>query len=265
MRIVFLGNNWVAWKIAEWLREQNEEVVAAVVHPPEKEKYREEILSSLGLEDSRVFDASQLRDGQVVVSLRNLSPQIGISAYFGYIMRPDFLELLPAGCINVHPAFLPYNRGAYPNVWSIVEGTPAGVTIHYVDDGIDTGDIIAQREISVEPVDTGETLYHRLERAALELFRETWPKVRSGEVTRVAQDPELGTLHRVRDVEQIDEIDLEASYRARELIDILRARTFPPNPGAYVREGDRKVYLRLSLMYEDELMKEGERGAPNRD
>ena len=89
---------------------------------------------------------------------------------FGYILRPNFLRLIPRGCVNVHPALLPYNRGAYPNVWSIVDGSPAGVTIHFVDEGIDTGDIIAQAQVVIEPVDTGESLYRKLERGAVALF-----------------------------------------------------------------------------------------------
>lgn len=252
MRIIFLGNNWAAWRIAEWLSEQDEEIVAAAVHPPGREKYRDEIVRCLGLEDYRVFEASQLHTSEVLDSVRHLKPEIGISAYFGYILRAEFLDLLAAGCINVHPAFLPYNRGAYPNVWSIVEGTPAGVTIHYIDEGIDTGDIIVQREVPVEPFDTGETLYRRLEREAVSLFREAWPDIRAGNIARVPQDRGQGTSHRVMDVNQIDEIDPEAEYRAKELIDILRARTFPPHPGAYIRVGNRKVFLRLSLTNKEE-------------
>ena len=147
----------------------------------------------------------------------------------------------------MHPSFLPYNRGQYPNVWSIVEGTPAGVSLHYVDEGIDTGPIIARKEVAVSMVDTGETLYRKLEQAMVELFREAWPKLKAGKAPRIQQGTENVTYHKTRDVEAIDNIELTQSYVARDLINILRARTFPPYRGAYFVHEGRRVYLKLSL------------------
>jgi methionyl-tRNA formyltransferase len=171
---------------------------------------------------------------------------MGVSVLFGYILRAPFLSLFPRGIVNLHPAFLPYNRGAYPNVWSIVERTPAGATLHYVDAGVDTGDIVSQATVPVSQTDTGATLYSRLEQAAFALFRDTWPRLRAGDAPRVPQPPG-GTSHRVADVARIDAIDLDHSYRARDLIDILRARTFPPYSGAYFEVDGRRVYMRLEL------------------
>ena len=180
-----------------------------------------------------------------------LNAEMGISVLFGYILRRSILDLFTRECINIHPALLPYNRGAYPNVWSIVDGTPAGVTLHYIDEHVDTGDIIAQREVLVDAADTGGTLYGKLERAAEALFCETWPLVRSGKAPRIPQGSG-GTYHRVRDAELIDEIDLDRPYKAGDLINILRARSFPPHRGAYFRDGNRKVYIELSLISEQD-------------
>lgn len=252
MRVLFLGNNWVAWQIALWLREQGEEIVGLVLHAPDRRKYEKEIISAAGVAPAQIFDGTRLTEAEALRAIAALRPHIGISALFGYILRPEFLDLLPAGCVNVHPALLPYNRGEYPNIWSIVEGTPAGATLHYIDAGIDTGDIIAQSEVPVEPIDTGESLYHKLEEASVALFKETWPLIRSARHSRTPQVPRAGTYHRVRDVERIDEIELDRTYSARQLIDILRARTFPPYQGAYFWHNRRKVYLRLQLSYDDD-------------
>ena len=154
--------------------------------------------------------------------------------------------------VNLHPAYLPYNRGQYPNVWSIIEGTPAGVTLHYIDEGIDTGGIIARREVPVEPVDTGESLYRKLEATALELFRETWPLIKAGRAQCLPQDKQAGTYHRTRDIEAIDAIDQERDYKAGDLLNLLRARTFPPYKGAYFTADGKRVYLRLQLEYGQE-------------
>jgi methionyl-tRNA formyltransferase len=172
------------------------------------------------------------------------------------VVNSDFIRLFPKGCINLHPALLPHNRGRFPNIWSIVSKTPAGVTIHYIDEGIDTGDVIAQKEVPVEVTDTGASLYRRLEIEGLELFKATWPAIQAGTASRSPQAAGSGSYHRARDVESIDEIDLQKSYRAEDLINVIRARTFPPHRGAYFMHEGRKIYLRLELLDESESPKE---------
>jgi methionyl-tRNA formyltransferase len=249
--VLFFGNNWVAAQLAGWLRTGRDEIVGVVAHPPEKSRFRDEILSASGIDARYVFDGSRLEEPGILSAIRGVRPEIGLCVYFGYVLKRGLLDALPAGCINVHPALLPYNRGAYPNVWSIVEGTPAGVTIHYIDEGIDTGDIISQREVPIEPVDTGASLYRKLEIDCVQLFKEMWPSIAEGRATRRPQ-PDGGTSHRLADVRRIDQIDLDRTYRARELINIIRGRTFPPHRGAYFRDGGRTILMRLELQYDDE-------------
>jgi len=251
MRVLFLGNNWVGWQIAASLKAEGEDIVGAVLHSPGRRQYGEQILSTLALDRAHIVDGGELSQSTTLDRIRALRPEIGVSALFGYLVPQPVLDLFPAGCLNIHPALLPYNRGAFPNVWSIIDRTPAGATIHYMDAGIDTGDIVAQREVLVEPVDTGETLYRKLERACVELFHETWPLVRAGTARRCPQPAGHGSQHRVKDAAAVDEVALDRTYVARDLIDLLRARTFPPHPGAFFRHEGRKVYLRLQLEYGD--------------
>jgi methionyl-tRNA formyltransferase len=249
----------VGWKVADWLREEREEIVGLVLHPPAKRKFGAELVASAGVPPERIFDGSALRSGGMPEALRELGADIGVSALFDYLLTAEVIGALPAGCVNLHPSYLPYNRGQYPNVWSIVERTPAGASLHYLDEGVDTGDLIARRRVEVEPVDTGETLYRKLEVTCLELFREYWPRIRGGRAPRSPQESG-GSYHRTWDVERIDAIDLDREYRARDLIDVLRARTFPPYPGAYFEDGGRRVYLRLQLSFAEEPAPAGEKG-----
>ena len=246
MKIFFMGNNWLGWQSLAWLRERGAEVVGLALHPPERRRLGDEILAAAKLPPERVFDASRLRDAGVQRAVAALRPDLGLSVLLGYILSSEFLSIFPRGVVNLHPAWLPFNRGAHPNVWSIVERTPAGVTLHHVDAGVDTGDVIAQERTEVSVEDTGESLYHKLERAGLELLRRAWPGIEAGTAPRRPQSG-TGTTHRVRDLERIDEIDLDASYRARDLIDVLRARTYSPHRGAFFRADGKRVYLRLSL------------------
>ena len=249
MSVVLFANNRVGWRVAELLAP---ELTALVVHPEERRRFAEEIVAASGLPADRVFDGSRLASSDVHAALRDLAPRLGVSALFGYLLRPATLELFRDGVVNVHPSLLPWNRGAHPNVWSIIDGTPAGATVHYLDAGVDTGDVIAQRQVAVEPVDTGETLYHRLEAACIDLFREAWPAIRAGPATRTPQPAGAPPAHRARDVERIDEIELDRTYTGRALIDLLRARSFPPYRGAWFRVDGRRVGVRIALEYESD-------------
>jgi methionyl-tRNA formyltransferase len=244
MRLICLVNNYLGWQALEYLREQ-EQVVGVVIHPPERCKFETEIRATAG--SAEVFTAEDLRDPASLKRMAQLKPDLGMSVLFGYLLKQDFLTLLASGCLNLHPAYLPYNRGAYPNVWSIVDGTPAGVSLHYIDEGVDSGDIVRQKEVPVSCTDTGESLYHKLEAAGMQLLRDTWPAIQSGRVERTPQRNEAATFHKVADVAEIDEIYLGQSYPAEQLLRILRARTFPPHRGAFFRHEGRKVYVRIQF------------------
>lgn len=252
MKVVLMGNNRVGLETLRYLiRERETEVVGVVVHPKEKAKLSEEIMKIASETGIRCLYGDRLHEKKEISLLRKLEPDIGISAFFGYVIRREAIACFRNGIINIHPAFLPYNRGSYPNVWSIVEGTPSGVTIHYIDEGIDTGDIIEQELVEVHPTDNGMTLYKRLEQVCCRLFKETWPRIMRGDVRRVKQDTKAGSTHSLKDVNKIDFIDLDRAYCARELINLIRARTFPPYNGAYFICEGKKVFMRLELYSED--------------
>lgn len=251
-RIVYLANNRVGLAALELLRRDGTEIAGLVVHPADRQKHRAEIIAASGVPADRIFDGSTLRAPAVLAAIAALDADLALSVYFGYLLRAEFLAVFDGNVLNLHPALLPYNRGAHPNVWSIIDRTPAGATLHYIDPGVDTGDIVAQAAVTVEPVDTAATLYARLEAASLDLLAATWPAIRAGTIPRRPQPAGGGTSHRVRDLASLDRIDLDRSYTARELIDLLRARTFPPHAGAYIEVDGKRIYLRLDLAYADE-------------
>ena len=121
-----------------------------------------------------------------------------VSYGYRHILRPPVLDLFPGRAVNLHVSLLPWNRGADPNLWSFLEGTPKGVTIHHLDPGVDTGDLIVQREVAPRPGDTLKTSYDRLTESIRALFYENWPAIRSGAAPRRPQ-PTGGTTHRMKD------------------------------------------------------------------
>ena len=110
--------------------------------------------------------------------IEQLQPDFLVSSGYPYILKEEILRLFPSKAINLHISYLPWNRGADPDLWSLVDDTPKGVTIHYLDKGVDTGDIIVQREVNFFSRDTLGDYYGRLHRRIQELFNEYWPAIK---------------------------------------------------------------------------------------
>lgn len=126
-----------------------------------------------------------------------------ISYGYRHILKKDILDLFPDRAINLHISFLPWNRGADPNLWSFIRNTPKGVTIHYMDEGLDTGDIICQREVEFDlEIDTLGTSYNKLQLAIQQLFKEEWSLIRDGSCNRRKQE-EKGSYQHSRDKEAL--------------------------------------------------------------
>lgn len=99
-----------------------------------------------------------------------------VSHSYRHIIKPNLLELFPGHAINCHISYLPWNRGADPNLWSWVDDTPKGATIHLIDEGVDTGDILSQRELRLRKSETLTTSYQKLQDHLLQMFKDFWPK-----------------------------------------------------------------------------------------
>jgi methionyl-tRNA formyltransferase len=125
-------------------------------------------------------------------------PEFIISYGYRHLIRQNILDHYIDKVINLHVSYLPWNRGADPNLWSFIEGTPKGVTIHYIDAGMDTGDIIVQREVEFSENETLRSSYEQLQTEIQMLFQESWPEIRSGYCNRTKQK-EHGTHHRLKD------------------------------------------------------------------
>ena len=100
-----------------------------------------------------------------------------ISDRYEHLIKEDVINLLQNKIINLHPSLLPWSRGYYPNFWSIFDDTPKGVSIHKIDKGIDTGDILVQKEIFFEDEDTLKTTYHKVRVAIVNLLFDNWIKI----------------------------------------------------------------------------------------
>lgn len=248
MRVLCLFNNIISSEILNYLLDINTNIIGLILHPDESAKYKKELKSQINDKDEIFINENGhlINSNDMVNKIYKLAPDIILSVGFGYILEKEVIDIPSQGAINLHTSYLPYNRGSYPNIWSIVEKTPAGVTLHYIDQGIDTGNIISKRKVKKEFKDTGKTLHRKLQKAAVKLFRDTWPDIANGKIDLTKQSKK-GSFHLDKDIKNIEEIILDKEYKARDLLNIIRAMTFRPYDSTYVIEKGKKYYLRLDI------------------
>lgn len=142
-----------------------------------------------------------------------------------------WLQLPRWRSLNLHPGLLPWNAGCHPNVWPLVDGSPAGSTLHVMEEGFDTGAIVAQEAVPTYPDDTAKSLYERLETASLLLVRRVWPVV---ETIVPKQQLGEGSYHRLSEL-----TSLELALEELGVLDKLRARTYDRYGLDFIRDGQR--------------------------
>lgn len=220
----------------------------------------------LGLNDigDRVYEWLNQRDDNKIVTLltekdqlpivKDIEPDLIISAGFRHIVPEEIIEIPEKGAVNFHKAYLPYNRGANPNVWSIMQDNPAGVTLHYMTPEMDAGPIIDRREVKVRQEDDARDLYERLENAQFKQFVEVWSDIREGNVETTEQDEGEATHHYKKDFVDLWKIDTQSKLEAGELIKRLRALTFPPYKNAYFVENGKRYYIDIEITPEEKAV-----------
>ena len=138
-------------------------------------------------------------------------------------------------CINVHPGFNPYNRGWYPQVFSIINGLKSGATIHEMDEKLDHGAIIAQQEYHLRPWDTSASAYREILKIERELLLRHFASLRRGDYQPHPASEE-GNLNCKRDFDDLKEIKLDETGRFGDFINRLRALTHDHHNNAYFRD-----------------------------
>lgn len=172
--ILFATNNDNTEDLYQWLREQGEKVYRF------ENKLTPEIV-------------------------KQLAPSFIISFNYRHIISEEVLNLMPGKVINLHTSYLPYNRGSSPNFFSFLDDTPKGVTIHLMDKGLDTGDILCQRELTFdEEKETFASSYDKLLLEMKQLFKENWEAIKAGSLQAKKQTGE-GTYHKMKELDAIRE------------------------------------------------------------
>ncbi len=253
-RIAFAGDRRVAVDCLGFLIDEGVEIAALLVASDGKTTHASLLEELSQLEEDRILVGTRFRDPDAVEMLRSLDLDYIIGIHFPYIVPDEVLEIPRVGAVNLHPALLPYNRGWHTASWALLDGTPAGVTLHFMDSGLDTGDVISQAEMEVRPEDTAHSLYSRLLDLEIELFRESWPLLASGDPPRQKQPSSGGTNHNRAELgtDRIRRLDFGATETVADTLRRLRALTTSNSAeAAYFEQDGRKYRVQLIITPED--------------
>ncbi|MBI2867910.1 MAG: methionyl-tRNA formyltransferase [Chloroflexi bacterium] len=194
-----------------------------------------------------VFQPATLRNPDVWEQMRSLRPHVGVVAAYGKLLPPEVLSIPARGCVNIHPSLLPKHRGPAPVASAILAGdTETGVTIMLLDEGMDSGPVIAQERAPIQPGDTTGTLTQRLAHHGARLLVRVLPQWLAGALQAMPQDDAAATL--CKKLGKEDGI-LDWSRPSRQLW--FQVRACNPWPGAYTQWKGRMLKVWEAEPWED--------------
>jgi methionyl-tRNA formyltransferase len=242
---MLLANGEAGLKVCEFLI-RNGDRIACLYLSGSDQSFDEQIKKASCLSDDNIFSSNLLKDQEHINWLNEQNIGMLITVYWPYLLKPEIFNIARK-TINFHPALLPVNRGWYPHVHSIIDGTPTGVTLHVIDENADTGPIWIQKEVPLTPYDTAKSIYTRLQEEIINLFIDHWEKIKHDQLKPFHQDNSKAIYHKKNELELLDHIDLNKKYKAKDLINLLRARSFGDRGFAYYIENEKKVFVNIRL------------------
>jgi methionyl-tRNA formyltransferase len=249
MRIVFIGTGEIGVPTLRALQESEHELVG-VVTQPDKPAGREQQITPppvkktllahpLKVSRVRTVQPAKIKDPEAIEQIRAMKPDVIVVMAYGQILPRAVLEIPKLACLNLHASLLPRWRGAAPIQAAIAAGDRVtGITVMYMDEGLDTGDILLRRKIDILPKDTGGFLHDHLGEIAPEALLESLRLLAGGKAPRIPQDKALASyapkLHR-----ESGRINWNESAEGIER----KIRAYDPWPGAFTEFNDRKLKI----------------------
>ncbi len=235
------------YEIISFVVKQPEQISFVVTCDRDDSDYEEKIATVCHQHGIHCFRKVDVNSPAFIEEMRAHQIDLVLLAWWPSIIRGPAIRAARVGWVNLHPSLLPYNRGKHPYYWAIVDGTPFGVTQHLIDESVDTGPILFQRECPVATTATGESLYNLSVEQSINLFKETYHRVVTLDFIPMPQDESIATFHRAKEIEQHSNIDLQATFKAGDLINIIRGRTFMNGNSAYFTKCGKKYLVKIII------------------
>src|SRR5690625_1244466 len=241
--IIFMGTPDFSVPVLRALQENHG--ISMVISQPDKPVGRKRVLTpppvaaAAAEMDIPLFQPERIRDSGAIEKIREMNPDLIITAAYGQILPKELLDIPRLGAVNVHASLLPRHRGGAPIHRAILEGDrETGVSIMYMVEGLDSGDVISQSTVQISDDDNTGTLHDRLSKTGAKLLLETLPPILDKTNDRTPQDPEEVTVS--PNISKEDE-RLDWTRDARAVFNHIRGLS--PWPGAYTMLDDKRFKI----------------------
>jgi len=242
IKIIVLGYHNIGCRCLEYLIGKNENVVAVFTH---KDNPYENVFFDSMAEVARsanilCYTPENINYPEWVALIKELAPDIIFSFYYRNMISREILSIPRLGAINLHGSLLPQYRGRCPVNWVLVNGeNETGVTLHYMVDKPDAGDVIARGKIPILFNDTAYTLHRKIEKEAVVVLGKVWSLIKEGRNERIAQDLSVGSYYGGRNP---DDGKINWTLSNLEIYNLVRAVTHPW-PGAFCTFRNQKMFI----------------------
>ncbi|MAP55567.1 formyltransferase family protein [Altibacter sp.] len=252
MRYAFAGDRQIAVNILNLLLAKGHRPKALLVTNGIHATHKQELCSLAGLDKEMVFEGKDFTNSENIEKLKALALDYIFGIHFPYIIPSEVLTIPRIGFLNLHPAYLPYNKGWHTPSWAILDGTPYGATLHFMSVALDKGDIIYQEKLEVLPNDTANSLYEKVLLLEEKVFQKALPELESLRPNREGQT-EKGSAHTKKDLKAKQELELDEPTTAGDLIDRLRALTTNTwEEAAYFKKDGKKYKVQIVIQETEE-------------
>jgi methionyl-tRNA formyltransferase len=241
MRVVFMGYQTWGHRVLEALLESEHEVPLVITHPASGHVYEtiwnDSVIDLATEHGIPVIERKYANDEETAERIREVAPDLLVSSDWRTWVAPHVYGLATYGAINVHDALLPRYGGFAPLNWALINGeSEVGVTVHFMNEDFDLGDIVVQKRVPVLDTDTVTDLFHKTVELFVPATLEALELIGSGRTDWVKQDPAQATFFHKRSVE---DSRIDWSWPAKDIANLVRAQVDPyPNAFAFFR-GER--------------------------
>src|SRR5256714_11677657 len=244
MRIVFIGTGEIGLPTLDALLNTEDELVG-VVTQPDKPIGRDQRIEPTPIKEAiakttiPIVQPARIKDQSSIAAIRAFKPDVIVVMAYGQILPPDVLTIPRVACLNLHASLLPRWRGAAPIQAAIAAADrETGIRVMYMDEGLDTGDILLQQKIEIRPGETGRSLHDRLAQAAPEALIDSLRLLVSGNAPRISQDNTHATY-----APKLKREDGQINWSESADVIERKIRAFNPWPGAFMKLNDQKLKI----------------------
>jgi methionyl-tRNA formyltransferase len=235
MRVLFIGTGEIGLPVLRWLIRSDEHELIGIVTQPDKPVGREQrieappIKAAVAGKTVPVLQPKRIKAEEAVAEIPALAPEVILVMAYGQILPRPVLDIPQIACLNLHASLLPRHRGAAPIQAAIVAGDhETGISVMYMDEGLDTGDVLLQKRIAIADDETGGSLHDRLAEIAPAALEEALTALRTGTAPRVPQDSSLATY-----AAKLEREDGRLDWTEPAALLERKIRAFNPWPGAF--------------------------------